>query len=73
MSDEKTERENFNAEELGEQSAYEGETEMGSRMRRGDESKGDPASRDIAGSTHLKDTEEGRTDRDTTSRDREEQ
>jgi hypothetical protein len=72
MSDEKTSGESHDAAELGEQSSYEGETEMQSRILRGDESKGDPASRDVAGATHLKDTEEGRTDRDTTARDREE-
>ena len=37
------------AEELGEQSAYEDTTEFTRRLRRGDESKGDPDERDVAG------------------------
>jgi len=37
------------AEELGEQSSYEEITEMKRRLRRGDETKGDPNHRDIAG------------------------
>ena len=37
------------AEDLGEESAYEGTTEFKRRLRRGDESKGDPDERDIAG------------------------
>lgn len=37
------------AEDLGEESAYEGPTEFKRRLRRGDESKGDPDERDIAG------------------------
>jgi hypothetical protein len=37
------------AEDLGEQSAYEDTTEFKRRLRRGDESKGDPDERDIAG------------------------
>ena len=72
MSDENTRGEGYDAGELGKQSIYEGETEMQSRMLRGDESKGDPAARDVAGATNEKDTEEGRTDRDTLPRDREE-
>jgi len=63
--------EGLTAEELGEQSIYEGETEMQSRILRGDESKGDSDSRDVAGSTAVRDTEEGRTDRDTLHRDSE--
>ncbi|HEU4507727.1 MAG TPA: hypothetical protein VFR78_05790 [Pyrinomonadaceae bacterium] len=37
------------AEDLGKESAYEGTTEFKRRLRRGDESKGDPDERDIAG------------------------
>ena len=37
------------AEHLGEQSAYEGTTEFKQRLSRGDESKGDPDERDVAG------------------------
>jgi hypothetical protein len=39
------------ADELGEQSAYEGVTEMKRRLRRGDESKGDADDRDVSGSS----------------------
>ena len=45
------EMEGFNAEELGEASAYDSTTEMAQMMRRGDESKGDADERDVAGST----------------------
>ena len=58
-------------EEIGEQSIYEGETEMQSRILRGDETQGDPDSRDVAGATAVRDTEEERTDRDTSHRDSE--
>ena len=37
------------AEQLGKQSAYEDTTEFKQRLRRGDESKGDPDERDVAG------------------------
>jgi hypothetical protein len=37
------------AEELGNESAYEDATEMKRRLRRGDESKGDADERDVAG------------------------
>ena len=57
----KTRRNNFNAEELGEQSSYEGETEIAQRMRRGaKKEKGDE--RDVVGSTDFRDTGEGRED-----------
>lgn len=45
------EMEGFNAEELGEASAYDSTTEMAQMMRRGDESKGDADERDVVGST----------------------
>jgi hypothetical protein len=45
------ERDGFTAEELGEESAYDSTTEMAQRMRRGDETKGDPNDRDIVGAT----------------------
>jgi len=63
--------EGLTAEELGEQSIYEGETEMQSRILRGDESEGDSDARDVAGATAVADTEEERTDRDTLHRDSE--
>jgi hypothetical protein len=44
-------RDNFSAEELGEQSAYTDSTEMAQQMRRGDETKGDPNERDAVGAT----------------------
>jgi hypothetical protein len=37
------------ADDLGKESAYEGTTEFEQRMRRGDESKGDPDERDVVG------------------------
>ena len=37
------------AEKLGEQSAYEDATDFKRRLRRGDESNGDPDERDVAG------------------------
>jgi hypothetical protein len=49
------ERDGFNAEELGEASAYDSTTEMAQMMRRGDESKGDPDARDVVGSTNAAD------------------
>ena len=63
--------EGLTAEELGEQSIYEGETEMQSRILRGDETKGDPDARDVAGSTAVADTDAERRDRDTPHRDSE--
>lgn len=46
------EHEGFNSAELGEQAVYDDETEIARRIRRGDESKGDPDERDIAGAPH---------------------
>jgi len=71
MPEEDSKRDELTAEEIGEQSIYEGETEMQSRILRGDESQGDPDSRDVAGATAVRDTEEERTDRDTAHRDSE--
>lgn len=65
MKKENPQQEGFTAEELGEASIYDDATQMAQQMRRGDESKGDPNERDIAGTTHFKDMEEGRTDKDT--------
>ncbi len=65
MKEENPQQDGFTAEELGEASIYEDATQMAQQMRRGDESKGDPNERDITGATHFKDTEEGRTDKDT--------
>ncbi len=71
MPDEDANRDELTPEEIGEQSIYEGETEAQSRILRGDETEGDPDSRDVAGSTAVRDTEEERTDRDSLHRDSE--
>jgi hypothetical protein len=63
--------EGLTAEEIGEQSIYEGETEAQSRILRGDETAGDPDARDVAGATAVRDTDNERTDRDTPHRDSE--
>ena len=39
----------WSADDLGEQSSYEGTTEIDQRLRRGDETAGDPNARDVAG------------------------
>jgi hypothetical protein len=53
-------KEGWSAEELGEQSSYEGTTEISRRLRRGDESVGDPNARDVAGAIPEKDMPHGR-------------
>ena len=53
-------KEGWSADELGEQSAYEGTTEISRRLRRGDESVGDPNARDVAGAIPEKDMPHGR-------------
>ena len=58
-------KEGWSAEELGEQSSYEGATEIARRLRRGDETKGDPNARDVAGAIPEEDTPYGRAVRDT--------
>ena len=45
-------RDGFSANELGGESAYDGTTEIEQRMRRGDETKGDPNERDVVGAPH---------------------
>ena len=52
------------AEEIGEQSAYEDETETARRLRRGDESMGDPNERDIAGAVDSREVSEQVRSRD---------
>ena len=54
----------WSAEDLGEQSSYEGTTEMSRRLRRGDETAGNPDARDVAGATPEGDTPHGREARD---------
>lgn len=58
-------KEGWSAEELGEQSSYEGTTEISRRLRRGDETAGDPNARDVAGAIPEEDTPHGREARDT--------
>jgi hypothetical protein len=58
-------KEGWSAEELGEQSSYEGTTEISRRLRRGDETAGDPNARDVAGAIPEQDTPHGRELRDT--------
>ena len=53
-------KEGWSADELGEQSSYEGTTEISRRLRRGDESVGDPNARDVAGAIPEKDMPHGR-------------
>ena len=57
-----TKRNHWSAEELGEQSSYEDETEIKRRLARGDETVGKPDERDVAGSVPVEDTPEGRED-----------
>lgn len=61
-------REGWSGEELGEESSYEGTTEMSRRLRRGDETAGDPDARDVAGAIPEQDTPHGRESRDTPSK-----
>ena len=60
----------FSAEELGQASIYDDPTTIAQQMRRGDESKSDPDSRDVVGATNFKDTEAGRTDQDSAPHDK---
>lgn len=59
------EREGWQADELGEQSAYQDATEFARQIVRGDESKGDPDKRDIVGSIPLIETTDGMPHRKT--------
>jgi len=71
MTKEDVKKEGWSAEELGEQSSYEGTTEISRRLRRGDETRGDPNARDVAGVLPEKDTPHGREARDTSASDEE--
>lgn len=53
-------KEGWSAEDLGEESSYEGTTEISRRLRRADESVGDPDKRDVAGGVPEKDLPHGR-------------
>jgi hypothetical protein len=65
-----TEREGFSADELGAASIYDDPTQIAQQMRRGDESQPGADDRDVVGATDFKDTEEGRTDKDTVPHDK---
>jgi hypothetical protein len=60
MAIEDVKKEGWSAEELGNESSYEGTTEISRRLRRGNENAGDPNLRDVAGAVPKKDTPEGR-------------
>jgi len=64
MTKDDVKKEGWSAEELGEQSTYEDTTEISRRLRRGDETVGDPNARDVAGVIPEKDTPHGREARD---------
>jgi hypothetical protein len=53
-------KEGWSADDLGEQSTYEGATEISRRLRRGNETAGDPDERDVAGAVPEKDMPHGR-------------
>lgn len=58
-------REGWVAEELGEQSSYEDTTEMKRRIRRGNETKGEPDERDVAGAISIEESHEARDNQST--------
>jgi hypothetical protein len=64
MEKAKVKKNGWSAEELGEQSTYEDTTEISRRLRRGDETVGDPNARDVAGAIPEEDTPHGREARD---------
>lgn len=65
MKERDTKREDWAAGELGEQSSYEDTTEIGRRLRSGDETIGDADARDLAGDAPADETPEAREDQDT--------
>lgn len=64
MAKDDIKKDGWSADELGEQSSYEGATEMSRRLRRGDETAGDPDERDVAGAIPDEETPYGREIRD---------
>ena len=60
MAKEDVKKEGWSAEDLGEESSYEDETEISRRLRRGNETVGKPDERDVAGAVPEKDTAHGR-------------
>ena len=57
------EREGWEADDLGSESAYQGETEMARNMNRGNESKNNADERDLAGSVNSNETPHRREQR----------
>jgi hypothetical protein len=64
MAKQDVKKDGWSAEELGEESTYEDTTEIARRLRRGDETAGDPNARDVAGAIPEEDTPHGREARD---------
>jgi hypothetical protein len=64
MAEEDVKKEGWSAEDLGEESSYEKETEISRRLRRGDETAGDPDARDVAGAVPEEHTPHGREKQD---------
>ncbi|MDQ3665872.1 MAG: hypothetical protein M3410_04580 [Acidobacteriota bacterium] len=64
MANAEVEKEGWSAEKLGEESSYEGITEISRRLRRGDETAGDANARDVAGVIPEEDTVHGSETRD---------
>lgn len=56
---EKVERQNWNAEEIAKEAANKPEDEVMREMLRGDETKGNPDERDVAGSVASEETPHG--------------
>jgi hypothetical protein len=52
MKESDVKKEGWSAEDLGDESSYEDTTEIARRVRRGDETAGNPNARDVAGATH---------------------
>lgn len=64
MTQKDVKKEGWSAEDLGEESSYEDETEISRRLRRGDETEGDPDARDVAGAVAEEHTPHGSERRD---------
>ena len=64
MTQKDVNKEGWSAEDLGEESSYEDETEISRRLRRGDETAGDPDARDVAGAVPEEHTPHGSERRD---------
>ncbi len=64
MSEEDVKRDGWSSKKLGEESASDDATEIGRRLRRGDENRGDPDVRDVAGAAPYEETPHGRLHQD---------